>query len=63
MKTIPKNEELHEASERLNKRLNDEFIRQQVELYKQEQTKRQNHITNQQRELEGMKRKKSEPQS
>jgi hypothetical protein len=45
MTTIPRNEEVNAASERLNKRLNDEFIRQQVELYKREQTqKRQRNI-------------------
>lgn len=37
MKTQTINEELNAASERMNKRLNDEFIRQCVERYKQEQ--------------------------
>ena len=40
MKTIPINEELNASSERLNKRLNDEFIHQQVERYKQEQAQK-----------------------
>jgi hypothetical protein len=45
MKTIPVNEELNASVERLEKRLNDEYIRQQVELYKQEQAqKRQRDI-------------------
>ena len=46
MKTIPRNEELNASSERLNKRLNDEFIRQQVERYKRE------HAQKKQREIE-----------
>ena len=41
MKTIPRNEELNAASERMNQRLNDEYIRQQVERYRQEQSQRQ----------------------
>jgi len=41
MKTIPRNEELNAASERMNQRLNDEYIRQQVEHYRQEQAQRQ----------------------
>jgi len=41
MKTIPRNEELNAASERMNQRLNDEYIRQQVEHYRQEQEQRQ----------------------
>ena len=37
MTTIPKNEELNAAAERMNQRLNDEFIRQQTERHRQEQ--------------------------
>jgi len=45
MSTIPINKELNEAAERAMKRLNDEFINQCVERYKQEQTqKRQRNI-------------------
>jgi len=40
MKTIPINEELNASVERLEKRLNDEYIRQQVELYKKEQAQK-----------------------
>jgi len=40
MKTIPRNEDLNAASERAHKRLNDEFINQCVERYKQEQAQR-----------------------
>jgi len=41
MQTTPRNEELNAASERMNQRLNDEYIRQQVERYRQEQAQRQ----------------------
>ena len=45
MKTIPRNELLNEVCERAEKRLNDEFINQCVERYKQEQAqKRQRDI-------------------
>jgi len=40
MKTIPRNEMLNQVVERAEKRLNDEFIRQQVERYKQEQAQK-----------------------
>jgi len=35
MKTIPKNEALNQVVERAEKRHNDEFIRQQIELRRQ----------------------------
>ena len=45
MSTMPSNELFNEIVERGEKRLNDEYIRQQVELYKQEQAqKRQRDI-------------------
>jgi hypothetical protein len=40
MKTTLRNEELNAASERAHKRINDEFIRKQIQLYKQEQAKK-----------------------
>jgi len=40
MKTIPRNEELNAASERAQKRINDEFVRQCVERHKQEQAQK-----------------------
>jgi hypothetical protein len=55
MKTIPKNEELNQASERFNQRLSDEFVSQQVEHYRQEQAQRH------QREIETSSRT-AEPQ-
>ena len=45
MKTIPRNEELNASVERLTKRLNDEFIHQQVERYKQEQAQKKQRET------------------
>jgi len=41
MRTIPKNEALNQVVERAEKRHNDEFIRQQIELRRQEQAKNQ----------------------
>ena len=40
MKTMQINEELNASVERLEKRLNDEYISRQVELYKQEQAQK-----------------------